>query len=136
MLELLRCAGFSIPRSPWAVVLATRRGAPRRRRPLRATRRSTHFLLREDVAIDQRTGRAGTSASNAKYSPSSGAPTCSRRARPATARSIEVEVYDPGLRPAFRRCYPSRRRLLRGVIRVRGDVQVTERLTNTPSTNS
>jgi hypothetical protein len=98
-------------------------------------RRSTHFLLREDVAIDQRTGPRGAkrferdvlAVLEAGYDLLDDA----LGLRPR--RRIEVEIYDPAIfdeRFAALLPFPAAG-FYGGVIRVRGDVQVTDRLATT-----
>jgi len=98
-------------------------------------RRSTHFLLREDVAIDQRTGPLGSrnferdvlAVLEGGYDLLDD--TLGLRPR----RRIEAEVYDPAVFDAsFAALLPfPAAGFYGGVIRVRGDVRVTERLANT-----
>jgi len=98
-------------------------------------RRSTHFLLREDVAIDQRTGPQGTKrfehdllgVLEGAYDLLDG--TLGLRPR----RRIEVEIYDPAIfDERFAGLFPfPAAGFYGGVIRVRGDVQVTAHLAST-----
>lgn len=98
-------------------------------------RTSNHFLLREDVAIDQRTGPRGANrfqrevleALEAGYDQLDDA----LGLRPR--RRLEAEVYDPAIFDArFAALFPfPAAGFYGGVIRVRGDVQVTPPLAKT-----
>ncbi len=98
-------------------------------------RRSTHFLLREDVAIDQRTGPRGAKHFEREVLAvlEGGYDLIDDALGLRPRRRIEVEVYDPAIFDAsFAALLPfPAAGFYGGVIRVRGDVQVTERLTNT-----
>jgi hypothetical protein len=98
-------------------------------------RRSTHFLLREDVAIDRRTGPQGAKRFEHDLLEvlESGYDLLDVTLGLRPRRRIEVEVYDPAIfdqRFAALLPFPAAG-FYGGVIRVRGDVQVTEQLTNT-----
>lgn len=98
-------------------------------------RRSTHFRLREDVAIDQRTGPRGSRNFERDVLAvlEGGYDLLDDALGLRPRRRIEVEVYDPAVfdqRFAALLPFPAAG-FYGGVIRVRGDVRVTERLANT-----
>ena len=98
-------------------------------------RRSTHFLLREDVAIDRRTGPQGTKRFERDVLDvlERGYDLLDDTLGLRPRRRIEVEIYDPATFDArFAGLFPFPAvGFYGGVIRVRGDVQVTARLTHT-----
>jgi hypothetical protein len=98
-------------------------------------RRSTHFVLREDVAIDRRTGPQGAKRfeSDVLEVLENGYDLLDDALGLRPRRRIEVEIYDPAIfdqRFAALLPFPAAG-FYGGVIRVRGDVQVTAQLTNT-----
>jgi hypothetical protein len=98
-------------------------------------RRSTHFVLREDVAIDRRTGPLGAKRFEHDVLEvlESGYDLLDDALGLRPRRRIEVEIYDRAIfdqRFAALLPFPAAG-FYGGVIRVRGDVQVTEQLTNT-----
>ena len=98
-------------------------------------RRSTHFLLREDVAIDRRTGPQGTKRFERDVLAvlEDGYDLLDDTLGLRPRRRIEVEIYDPAIfDERFARLFPfPAAGFYGGVIRVRGDVQVTARLAST-----
>ena len=98
-------------------------------------RRSTHFLLREDVAIDRRTGPQGAKRfEHDVLAVLEAATTCSTT-RSACGRA-DASKWRCTIRrsstSASPRCFPfPAAGFYGGVIRVRGDVQVTPRLAST-----
>jgi hypothetical protein len=98
-------------------------------------RRSTHFVLREDVAIDRRTGPQGAKRFEHDVLEvlESGYDLLDDVLGLRPRRRIDVEIYDPAIfdqRFAALLPFPAAG-FYGGVIRVRGDVQVTEQLTKT-----
>lgn len=98
-------------------------------------RRSHHFLLREDVAIDQRTGPHGANRFQRELLEvlEAGYDQLDDALGLRPRRRIEVEVYDPALFDArFAALFPfPAAGFYGGVIRVRGDVKMTPQLTST-----
>ncbi len=98
-------------------------------------RRSTHFLLREDVAIDRRTGPLGTKRfeSDVLEVLERGYDLLDTTLGLRPRRRIEVEIYDPAIfDERFAGLFPfPAAGFYGGVIRIRGDVQVTARLAST-----
>lgn len=98
-------------------------------------RSSKHFLLREDVAIDQRTGPRGANRFEREVLEAleSGYDRLDDTLGLRPQRRIEVEVYDPAIFDArFAALFPfPAAGFYGGIIRVRGDVRVTPRLANT-----
>ena len=98
-------------------------------------RRSAHFLLREDVAIDRRTGPQGAKRFQHDVLEvlERGYDLLDDTLGLRPRRRIEVEIYDPQLfdaRSAGLFPFPAAG-FYGGVIRVRGDVQVTAHLAST-----
>ncbi|RIL05151.1 MAG: hypothetical protein DCC71_11455 [Proteobacteria bacterium] len=129
-----------VPIALAALLAATAPAAPAAARAAGADgrfeqRQSRHFVLREDVAIDQRTGPRGANqfqrevldALEAGYDVLDDA----LGLRPR--RRIEVEIYDAAIFDArFAALFPfPAAGFYGGVIRVRGDVAVTPRLAST-----
>jgi len=98
-------------------------------------RRSTHFLLREDVAIDQRTGPSGSKRFERDVIAAleDGYDLLDDALGLRPRRRIEVEVYDPEIfEELFAGLFPfPAAGFYGGMIRVRGDVQLTPRLAST-----
>lgn len=98
-------------------------------------RRSTHFLLREDVAIDRRTGPTGSKRFERDVIDvlENGYDLLDDVLGLRPRRRIEVEIYDPAIFDAqFAGLFPfPAAGFYGGVIRVRGDVEVTPRLAST-----
>ena len=98
-------------------------------------RRSTHFLLREDVAIDQRTGPHGAKRFEHDVLEvlEGGYDLLDDTLGLRPRRRIEVQVYDPAIfDERFAGLFPfPAAGFYGGVIRVRGDVQVTAHLAHT-----
>ena len=98
-------------------------------------RHSTHFLLREDVAIDQRTGPHGAKRFEHDVLEvlEGGYDLLDDTLGLRPRRRIEVQVYDPAIfDERFAGLFPfPAAGFYGGVIRVRGDVQVTSHLTHT-----
>jgi hypothetical protein len=98
-------------------------------------RRSTHFLLREDVAIDRRTGPTGSKRFERDVIAvlEDGYDLLDDALGLRPRRRIEVEVYDPAIfDEQFAGLFPfPAAGFYGGVIRVRGDVEVTPRLAST-----
>ena len=98
-------------------------------------RRSAHFLLREDVAIDRRTGPQGAKRFQHDVLEvlERGYDLLDDTLGLRPRRRIEVEIYDPQLFDArFAGLFPfPAAGFYGGVIRVRGDVQVTAHLAST-----
>lgn len=98
-------------------------------------RRSTHFLLRQDVAIDRRTGPQGAKRFEHEVLEvlEAGYDLLDQTLGLRPRRRIEVEIYDPAIfDERFAGLFPfPAAGFYGGVIRIRGDVQVTARLANT-----
>lgn len=98
-------------------------------------RRSSHFLLREDVAIDRRTGPLGAKRFEHDVLEvlERGYDLLDDTLGLRPRRRIEVEIYDPDIfDERFAGLFPfPAAGFYGGVIRVRGDVQVTTRLAST-----
>ena len=98
-------------------------------------RRSTHFLLREDVAIDKRSGPQGAKHFEREVLEvlEGGYDLLDDALGLRPRRRIEVEVYDPAVfNERFAALFPfPAAGFYGGVIRVRGVVQVSARLTST-----
>jgi hypothetical protein len=98
-------------------------------------RRSNHFLLREDVAIDQRTGPRGANRFQRELLEvlEAGYDRLDDVLGLRPQRRIEVEVYDPAVFDArFAALFPfPAAGFYGGVIRVRGDVRMTPSLAST-----
>ncbi len=100
-----------------------------------AQRRSTHFLLREDVAIDRRTGPQGAKRFEHDVLEvlEAGYDLLDDTLGLRPARRIEVEIYDRAIfDERFAGLFPfPAAGFYGGVIRIRGDVQVTAHLAST-----
>jgi hypothetical protein len=98
-------------------------------------RRSTHFLLRQDVAIDQRTGPSGARQFEREVLRvlEAGYDQLDARLGLRPRRRLEVSIYDPVRFDArYARLAPFRiAGFYGGSIRVRGDVRVTPALVRT-----
>lgn len=98
-------------------------------------RTSNHFLLREDVAIDQRTGPRGANRFQREVIAvlEAGYDQLDDALGLRPRRRIEVEIYDPAIFDArFAAFFPfPAAGFYGGIIRVRGDVEVTPPLAKT-----
>ncbi len=128
---LLAAASCAVLLVPSGVVDAQPRGADGRFE----SRRSTHFLLRQDVAIDRRTGPTGSRRFERDVLAvlEAGYDQLDTLLGLRPRRRLEVSVYDPELFDArYARLAPFRiAGFYGGTIRVRGDVQVTPALVRT-----
>lgn len=98
-------------------------------------RRSHHFVLREDVAIDQRTGPRGANRFQRELLAAleAGYDRLDDTLGLRPTRPIEVEIYDPAIFDArFAALFPfPAAGFYGGVIRVRGDTRMTPQLAGT-----